>query len=91
VDIRQDRTSQSTARRLGSQDIEEDFFPQLAVPDMVGAHTMRLLVFDPMREEIVEWISCVMSISSTSGIVSFPSGTAYHSALTLLITRLISQ
>ena len=64
---------------------------RLAVPDMVAAHTMRLLVFDPMREEIVEWRSCVMSISSTSSIVSFPSGTAYHSALTLLITRLISQ
>jgi len=57
VDIRHDRTSKSTARRLGSQDIEEDFFQQPAVQDMVAAHTMRLLVFDLMREEIVEWIS----------------------------------
>jgi len=57
VDIRHDRISKSTARRLGSQDIEEDFFQQLAVQDIVAAHTMRLLVFDLMSEEVVEWIS----------------------------------
>jgi hypothetical protein len=40
-----------------AQDIYEDFFRQPAVQDIVVAHTIRLLVFDPTREEIVEWIS----------------------------------
>ena len=40
-----------------AQDIYEDFFRQPGVQDIVAAHTMRLLVFDPTREEIVEWIS----------------------------------
>ena len=40
-----------------AQDIYEDFFRQPAIQDIVAAHTMRLLVFEPTREEIVAWIS----------------------------------
>jgi hypothetical protein len=40
-----------------AQDIYEDFFRQPAVQDIVSAHTIRVLVFDPTQEEIVEWIS----------------------------------
>jgi hypothetical protein len=50
----------SPKRALGlaiAQDMYEDFFRQPVVQDIVVAHTIRLLVFDPTREEIVEWIS----------------------------------
>jgi hypothetical protein len=40
-----------------AQDIYEDFFRQPAIQDIVAAHAMRLLVFEPTREEIVAWIS----------------------------------
>jgi XisH protein len=40
-----------------AQDMYEDFFRQSAVQDIVVAHTIHVLVFDPTREEIVEWIS----------------------------------
>lgn len=40
-----------------AQDIYEDFFHQPAVQDIVAAHQMRLLVFEPTREEVIAWIS----------------------------------
>jgi hypothetical protein len=40
-----------------AQDIYEDFFRHPAVQKIVVAHTIRVLVFDPTREEIVAWIS----------------------------------
>jgi len=40
-----------------AQDIYEDFFHQPAIQDIVAAHQMRLLVFEPMREDIIAWIS----------------------------------
>jgi hypothetical protein len=39
------------------QRIAADFFRQPAIQDIVAAHAMRLLVFEPKREEIVAWIS----------------------------------
>jgi XisH protein len=40
-----------------AQDIYEDFFRQPAIQDIVAAHQMQLLVFEPTREDIVAWIS----------------------------------
>jgi hypothetical protein len=40
-----------------AQDIYEDFFHQPAIQDIVAVHQMRLLVFEPTREDITEWIS----------------------------------
>jgi hypothetical protein len=40
-----------------AQDVYEDFFLQPAVQDIVAAHEMHLLVFEPATEEIVQWIS----------------------------------
>ena len=40
-----------------AQDVYEDFFLQPAVQDIVVAHEMHLLVFEPAIEEVVQWIS----------------------------------
>ena len=40
-----------------AQDVYEDFFLQPAVQDIVAAHAMHLLVFEPATEEVVQWIS----------------------------------
>ena len=40
-----------------AQDVYEDFFLQPAVQDIVAAHEMRLLVFEPATEEVVQWTS----------------------------------
>jgi len=40
-----------------AQDIYEDFFHQPAIQDIVAVHQMRLLVFEPTREDITAWIS----------------------------------
>jgi hypothetical protein len=47
-----------------AQDIYEDFFRQPAIQDIVAAHQMRLLIFDPTREDIVAWISSVTTETS---------------------------
>ena len=53
-------------RRLGSerelflaiaQDIWQDFFLKPAVQDIIEDHQIHLLVFDPVTEEIIQWIS----------------------------------
>lgn len=40
-----------------AQDIYEDFFRQPAIQDIVEAHQIRLLIFEPTQEVIVAWIS----------------------------------
>lgn len=40
-----------------AQDVYEDFFSQPAVQDIVIAHEMHLLVFEPAIGEVVQWIS----------------------------------
>jgi hypothetical protein len=40
-----------------AHDVYEDFFLQPAVQDIVAAHAMHLLVFEPVTEEVVQWIS----------------------------------
>lgn len=40
-----------------AQDIWEDFFLKPAVQDIVEDHQIQLLVFDPVAEEVVQWIS----------------------------------
>lgn len=40
-----------------ARDIYEDFFLQPGVRDIVSAHSIRLLVFDPVAEEVVQWIN----------------------------------
>ncbi len=39
-----------------AQDIYQDFFLKPAVQDIVTDHRIYLLVFDPEREEVVQWI-----------------------------------
>lgn len=40
-----------------AQDVHEDFFMKPAIQDIVKAHQIRLLVFDPDVQEVVQWIS----------------------------------
>lgn len=40
-----------------AQDIYQDFFQQPAIREIISDHYMRLLVFEPSREEVIQWIS----------------------------------
>jgi len=40
-----------------AQDVYQDVFLHPAIQDIVTAHEIRFVVFDPAVEEIVEWIS----------------------------------
>lgn len=40
-----------------AQDIWQDFFLKPAVQDIIADHQMAVLVFDPILEEILQWIS----------------------------------
>ena len=40
-----------------SQDTYQDFFLQPAIQDIVGDQDIQLIVFDPDREAILQWIS----------------------------------
>jgi hypothetical protein len=40
-----------------AHDVYEDFFLQPAVQDIVAAHGIHLLVFEPATEEVVQWTS----------------------------------
>lgn len=39
-----------------AQDIWQDFFMKPAVQDIIADHQIALLVFDPVAEEVVQWI-----------------------------------
>jgi hypothetical protein len=39
-----------------AEDIYQDFFARPAIQDIIEDHAIRLLVFHPEREEIVQWI-----------------------------------
>ena len=38
-------------------DIYQDFFMRPAIQDIVADHQIRLLIFEPEREEVVSWIN----------------------------------
>jgi hypothetical protein len=42
-----------------AQDVYDGFFRRPAIADIVTAHLVRLLVFEPTREEIRAWINAV--------------------------------
>lgn len=40
-----------------AQDIWQDFFMKPAVQDIIADHQIRILVFDPQAEEVMQWIN----------------------------------
>ena len=40
-----------------AQDVYLDFLQQAAVQEVLADHQMRLMIFEPSREEIVAWIN----------------------------------
>ncbi len=38
-------------------DIWQDFFSKPAVQDIIADHQIKLLIFDPEKEEVVQWIN----------------------------------
>lgn len=40
-----------------AQDVYLDFLQQVAVQEVLADHQIRLMVFEPSREEIIEWIN----------------------------------
>ncbi len=39
-----------------AEDIYQDFFTRPAIQDIIEDHDIRLIIFHPQREEIVQWI-----------------------------------
>lgn len=39
-----------------AQDVYQDFFQRRAVQEIIEDHSIRLLVFEPDKEEVLEWI-----------------------------------
>lgn len=40
-----------------AQDVYQDFFQQPAIQEIIADHQMNLIIFEPDREEIHQWIS----------------------------------
>ncbi|MEJ7714138.1 MAG: element excision factor XisH family protein [Pyrinomonadaceae bacterium] len=40
-----------------AQDVYQDFFLRPAIQEVVADHQINLLIFDPAKEEILQWIS----------------------------------
>jgi hypothetical protein len=40
-----------------AQDVHQDFFQRMAIKKIISAQQIKLLVFEPETEEIIQWIS----------------------------------